>query len=287
MSALDFPLEVTAMMMKKLRLVDHLRLYSVRSEFFELRYEKSLEKAMGNITQSQLCQLYAESKKTNQKNLYFHEQVMDRLEIDTFNEVVHLYMKTKNDAFFSTNKILKSYGKEIILVEEPDMPYASDFWSCCKNLLEKIEGEIFLVLVDVDERQLWDGNDGINFRSRVKYFVKLGGTTADMFPNLIFQFITAKYNYGGNSYDSLIIENPHNGVDTTRYIISIMKSNVLQGARKILESALPIIQARLLLDNIDCNSCGTDSYRRGNRVFISRYSLRRLRTWPMCVHCVI
>ena len=35
------------------------------------------------------------------------------------------------------HKILESYENHIILVEEPAMHFTSDFWSCCKNFLEK------------------------------------------------------------------------------------------------------------------------------------------------------
>ena len=104
MSALDLPEEDTVMM-KKLRLVDLLRLYTVpdllrlysaRSEFAELRYEKSLEKSTENITLNQLYRLYSGAMTENQRNQCFHEQVMLRLEVNTFNEVVDLYMRLEN-----------------------------------------------------------------------------------------------------------------------------------------------------------------------------------------------
>ena len=276
MSALDLPPEVTVTMMKKLRPVDSLRLYSAGAQFAELRYEKSLEKSMENITPSQLCQLHAELPTTNQKNQCFHKQVMDRLEKDTFNELVHLYMRSENNDFLSNNKILVSYGNEIILVEEPNMPYASDFWSCCKNLLEMMDGEIFLTLVGIDEEQLWDGNDGINFRSRVKYLLSIDGLrTFKHYPNLVFRYFYSSRNL----YDNLMIANPHNGVDTMKFIISIMKSNVLQGARKQLESALPIIQARIAHQHdgwFYCDHCGTGSYRgrEGGQLILYRTTIQ-------------
>ena len=158
MSALDFPLEVTAMMMKKLRLVDLLRLYNSRSEFSKLRCLKALEKSMGTITVSQLCQLHAEFSTTDQKNRCFHKQVLDRLEKDTFNGFVHLYMKPENEEFFSNNKILETYGNKLVLVREPDMIFSEewqisggDFWNCFEKLVEKIEAEErFLKVRDVD-----------------------------------------------------------------------------------------------------------------------------------------
>ena len=309
MSALDFPPEVNVMMMKKLSLVNLLRLYNACSEFAELRFEKSLEKAMGNITLTQLCQLYAELPTKKQQNLCFHKQVIDRLETNTFNEVVHLYMRPENEDFFSNNKILESFGNQIILVEESDMHYTSDFWSCCKILLEKIEGEIFLKLVGIDADQLWNGNEGINFRSRVKYLVTNGGYGSNIFPNLVFMYFISENSY--NLVNHLIITNLHNGVDATKKMISIMKSNVLQGTKQNLVSTLPILEARIALHGYNgwfkCEHCQTGSRRLEDGVFflsnpytgqlvhipkladtffMSRFVLRE-EPWPKCVYCVI
>ena len=140
MSALDLPEEVTVMM-KKLRLVDLLRLYTVpdllrlysaRSEFAELCYEKSLVKSTENITLNQLYKLYSEAMTENQRNQCFPEQVMDRLEINTFNEVVALYLKLENKDIFSNNKILETFENQIIQIINPELQDAhhkSEFWS--------------------------------------------------------------------------------------------------------------------------------------------------------------
>ena len=245
LSVLDFPPEVTIMIMKNLKLVDLLKLFSLRSEFAELRYEKSLETFMGNITLNQLCQLYSEATTENQRNQCFHKQVLDRLEIDTFNEVVHLYMRQENNEFFSNGKILESFGNQIILVEEPDMHYTSDFCGCFKKLAEKIDGEIFLIGVgNINAKQLWNGWKGFNIRRKVKYLVKVGKALPTHFPNLAFKYRT--HGYGPHQYHYLKAPSL-NCIDTTRKLISMMKSNVLQGARQNLESTLPLIQAKLAL----------------------------------------
>ena len=80
--------------------MDLIKLYNACSEFTMLRHEKSWEKSTGNITPKHLCQLYSQSTTANQRNLRSHRQVMYRLKIKTFNEVVHLYMRPGNVEFF-------------------------------------------------------------------------------------------------------------------------------------------------------------------------------------------
>ena len=296
-SVLDFPPEVTVMIMKNLRLVDLLRLYSAHSAFAEFRFEKSLEKSMGDITLKQLSQLYAEFATENEKNQLFHSQVFDRLKINSFNEIVHLYLEPGSQDFLSrlnpNNEILKSLGGQILLVEEPGMSYESDFWSSCKDLLEKVEGEIFLILIGIDPQQAWKGNEGENFRSRVKYVILHRTYVCPLYYRKIVPNCELIYwstlNINGNHYVNV---DPRNCVDTMGRFISIMKSNVVNIARQGSESLLAFLQAKFELHQQHegefwCSHCRTRSdsqlFTRVNRLV---FWLKVGKSWQSCVHDV-
>ena len=308
-SALDFPPELTVQMMKKLKLADLLQLFILRSDYAEFRFEKSLEKSMGNITLNQLCQIYSEATTEYGRNQCFHKQVLGRMEIDTFNEVVHLSMRPENEVFFSNDEILETFGNQIILVEEAGMRYTADFWGCFKKLLEKINGDIFLVLVgNINARQLWDKQEGFNIIKRIKYLFQFSEELPIILPiflpNLEFKFcLNLKY----ESYN--LEADFHNCVDTTKNLISMMKSKHVhvQRIRRTLESALPTIQTALALHQyhyqkmfvgvrhhyqgmFDCVHCGTRTYlvrrRDGDRRIKGETAITILgNSCVTCAHC--
>ena len=99
--------------------------------------------------------LHSEATTENHRNQCFQEQVLDRLETYTFNEVIHLYMRPENKDFISNSKILETFENLIILVEQTDMRYTIDFFGCSEKLVEKINCEIFLVLICNIVEQPW------------------------------------------------------------------------------------------------------------------------------------
>ena len=136
-------------------------------------------------------------------------------------------------------------------------------------------------------------SEGSIFRSRVKSLITIGscGTLNCYLPNSIFNYFI-----GDPSRDSAYhfqIMYPDKVVDVVRKLISAMKSNVLQGARRSLEDALPVIQARIAHPHnrrFKCYHCGviSDSLGLGGRqLYIGSKSLRGKEPWPKCVHCAL
>ena len=306
MSAVDLPEELNLMMMKKLGFRDLLRLYNARSEFAELRYLKSLEKTIGNesITLDQLSQLYLETTTKNQANLCLHPQILDKLEINSFNELIHLYMKPEYKCLFSDNKLIASLRGQIIIVKETGMDNESEFWSCCAELLAKVEGEILLILMHgVSAIQVCPGIEGKDFRSRVRYFImsdldndlkSVRPINAEMdmmstFPNLAFKYHD-KWEHINSARQWVFEMNTStlNGADTAKKLISIMKSNVLKGVREHLERNMPFIESRLIIhqheETVDCSDCRTWSRLRAGRLrIVGRVKL--VSPGPICVLC--
>ena len=94
------------------------------------------------------------------------------------------------EEYFYNNKIIQSIGNHIILVKKPDMHNTSDFWSFCKNLLEKIEREILLVLVGIIVEKIRDRNDEFNFRSKVRKLIFHKYLVFSTFTKILYFIIT-------------------------------------------------------------------------------------------------
>ena len=115
---------------------------------------------------------------------------MDKLGINSFNEVVHLHMIPQNQDFYSNNKILESMGSQIISAKETVMRYDSNFWNSCEELLEKIEGDIFPGMIGY--KKLDQGKNVVRnlvIRNRVQYLILISSFNNIIFPNLVFENI--------------------------------------------------------------------------------------------------
>ena len=269
MYAPEFPEEIDRMMLKKLSPKDLLRAYNAHERFAQFRYEKPFEKIMENLTLDQLCQLHNESETTEQKELCFHEQIIETLKINSFNEVVRLYMSPENNEFFSNNKILESLHGQIILVEEPEVQEStlarSEFLGFCVELFEKIEGDLFLAFMDF-KKEFGSASLGCDFASRVKYVIcaenkcvhHLCATQVmKEFPNMEAVYFYINCNVDHTSH-ILILNTNDNCDDNLKKFISFLNNDVLQTVRTSLEALLPMVQKRLALtgnEEITCDHC--------------------------------
>ena len=150
MSLLNFPPEVTLQIMLKLNLFNRINLSMTHSSIMPLCFDKSLDrKSMGTITVNELRQLYQQSRTEKERDQCFNPNILDRIQTENFNEVVHLHMDPMNDHFFTNHKILHSFKGKIVLDGETEQ-LREDFRQKFLSLIDKIEEEnIFLVFVDV------------------------------------------------------------------------------------------------------------------------------------------
>ena len=287
MSLRDLPEELHLVMMKRLNLEDLFRLYLAYSEFNQFFYLGSLERTMGNITLNTLCQLHAQCEREDQRTQCFHQRVFDKLIISSFNEIVHLYLNPENADFFSNNKVIESLGGEILLVNEPDMDYTSEFWTCCRELLETIQGEILLVLVHVDPNQLWYSDEESNFRSRVEYLIVIADgrryETSKKFGKRKFSYALSVYD--GNYDHALGVAALSSWENITSKVMSskVMESPSVERYRRNLDHLISKLHANGESTILRCRICRHSTYM---NVFKKVVLLRKVVYEDhLCVNC--
>ena len=303
MYAPEFPEEIRRMILKKLPPKDLLRAYNAHEQFAQFRHEKTFEKIMENLTLDHLCELYNESETTEQKELCFHEQVIEKLRINSFNEVVRLYTRPENKDFFSNNRILESLHGQIILLEEPEAQEStlakSEFWGLCVELFEKMKGDLFLTFMDF-HMEFGSGRRGYEFRSRVKYVICAENKcnhhicithVRNEFPNMevIYLYIDCNVNH---TCHSLILNTNNNCKDNLKKLLSFLNNDILQTARQSLEALLPMVQKRIASagneEVITCDHCPLKSQ-------LSKEGILFMQTKPFgskaqvtkCDHCMM
>ena len=147
MSLMDFPPEVKVQFIRKMNLFDRVNLSMADTRLSPLCFDKLLKRnSTETLTLNELHQLYEQSMTENEKDQCFKSNVLDRLLIKNFNEVVHLYMDPKNEHFVANGKIMHYLNGNFVLERET---FSGTFVKQFCGLLEKAEGTILLAFVDV------------------------------------------------------------------------------------------------------------------------------------------
>ena len=158
MSLLNFPPEVTLQIMEKLSLFNRTNLSMTHPRIMPLCFDRLLDrKSKKTITVNELRQLHQQSKTDKERDQCFNPNILDRIRMKNFNEVVHLYMDPKNDKFFSNQQILNSFQGKIVLESEKKQ-FSRNFCKKFLGLIDRVEGNVYLVLVDMKRfrRQIAD-----------------------------------------------------------------------------------------------------------------------------------
>ena len=151
MSLLNFPLEVSLQLIQKMNIVDRINLSMTHTRLSAVCFDRLLQRnSTKTLTLNELCQLYEQSRTENEKDQCFKSNILDRLLINNFNEVVRLYMDPKYDQLVTNGKILHSLGGKFILKGEKEK-FSPTFVKQFLWLLEKAEGTLLLVFIDVEE----------------------------------------------------------------------------------------------------------------------------------------
>ena len=121
MSLLNFPSEVSLQLIQKMKLVDRINLSITHTRLSPLCFDRSLQrKSTEALTLNELRQLYEQSRTENEKDQCFKSNVLNRVVIKNFNEVVRMYMDPNNKLFLANGKVMHSLKGQFILVREKE-----------------------------------------------------------------------------------------------------------------------------------------------------------------------
>ena len=150
MSLLNFYPEVTLMFIRKINISDRINLSRTHSRLVPLCFDRTLNKisAAGTITLDELRNFYGESKNQNERDQCFHKQILETVQIKNFNEIVRFYMDRKNEEFVANDKVLEVLNGKIIVLVNGEGKYTDSFLKKFFYILKKIEGDLFLVIID-------------------------------------------------------------------------------------------------------------------------------------------
>ena len=156
MSLLNFPHEVTLQLNNKMNLFDRINLSMTHTRLSPLCFDRTLDrKSSKTLSLNELRQLYEQSMTEKEKDQCFKSNMLDRLLIKNFNEVVRLYMYSKNKHFVSNGKILHSLEGKFIL-EREKTKFSAAFMKQFLCLLDRAEGTILLAFVDIKKLEKKD-----------------------------------------------------------------------------------------------------------------------------------
>ena len=135
--------------MEKQNLFNRMNLSMTHPRIMPFCFDKLLDRtSKKSITVNELLQLHQQSKTDKERDQCFNPNILDRIRTKNFNEVVHLHMDPINDKFFSNQQLLNFYQGKILLESENEQ-FSENFCQKFVNLIDRVEGNICLVFVDV------------------------------------------------------------------------------------------------------------------------------------------
>ena len=144
MSLLNFPPEVALQFIKKMKLIDRINLSMAHTSLLPLCFDKLFP-----ISLNELRQLYEQSRTEKERDLCFKSNVLDKVLIKNFNEVVHMHMDPKNKEFLKNGKIFDSLEGKFVLEGEKEK-FSTKFLHKFLCLLDRAKGTILLAFIDVE-----------------------------------------------------------------------------------------------------------------------------------------
>ena len=276
MSLLNFPPEVILQFLQKMNVYDRINLSLAHTGLSPLCFDscslKLLDRNyMKTITLNELRQLYEESRTENERDQCFKSDILDRLEIKNFNEVVHMYMDLKNEPFLANGKILHSLGGKLFLEKEKfSVAYVEQFL----RLLERTEGNLLLGFVDIEQFGAKNAERCARIlssklkRGQKVYFIEIivdlefGSNCAAQIKHCMDNTFTVLYTYNYlmeiSKQHSLFIDKRNSLADTKELIGMINDEDPIIEARDHLEDIVPLLEAAELsggMREIVCRNC--------------------------------
>ena len=257
------------------------------------------------ISLSELRQLYQQSRTEKEKDQCFDPYILDRLRTNDFNEVVNMYMDPENDKFDTNYKILHSLKGPIVLKGE-NGTFSDYFDKHFLNLIDRIEGNLLLVFVDVRAFGRRDAEQCAQVLSKklergqkvfcIDFFTLIPGyayTINQMHSHqcmkdsfTIYYKFTPCILYGlstGYTHD-LKIQNKNGLVNTTKTFISMINGDRFARAKQHLVRVLKIVKATELSgggERIMCENCFARHYSYSAEIHLYMEEP----TWSNCAGC--
>ena len=301
MSLLNFPPEVTLQFIHKMNLVDRLNLSLAHTNLSPLCFDKSLQrKSTNTLTLNELRQLYEQSRTEKERDQCFKTNVLDRLLIKNFNEVVRLYMDPKNERFVANDKILHSLKGKFVL-EGVEEKFSATFVENFLCLLERAEGTLLLAFVDVQRleeknarrcarilsRKMKRGQKVyyIDFRKTISWVNSCAVQIEWMDNPSKFTIYYKSFLFMDNTVRGhRLFTDKRNGVANVKELIDMINGESLIEAKQHLGSVLSLVEAAELSRrgrDIRCDDCGSEQYSMDGRMllFIDEP------TWSDCDGC--
>ena len=279
MPLLDLPDEIILQIFEKLNLVDRINLSRTHTRLSPLCFDRSLQRKLTEtLTLNELCQLYEQSMTENEKDQCFKSNVLDRLLIKNFNEVVHLYMDPKNENFVANGKIMHYLKGNFVLERET---FSGTFVEQFLCMVEKAEGTILLAFVDVSNFDVCERKSEQHAkrcaqilsskleRGQKVYFIefckkmRFGKSCAMQI--LDFMHSPFKFTITHRSFklfdavrDHRVSIDERNSVENTKELIDMINGDSLTEVKQHLEKVLALVEAAALSvgeRDITCPNC--------------------------------
>ena len=273
MSLLNFPSEVSLQLIQKLNLFDRINLCMSHERLSSVCFDRTLQrKSTETLTLNELCQLYKQSRTEYEREQCFKSNVLNRVLIKNFNEVIRLYMDPKNEKFVTNDKILHFLEWKFVLKGEK---FSTTFVEQFIRLLEKAEGTLLLAFVDIELGEMHAKQCArilsnkflrghkvycIAFNSnrcgvQIKNHLSENNFRFNIFSNFLVLF---DINGIKEAKSHNIAIEKRNSVANTKDLINMINGDSLREAKQHLEKVLALVEAEDFQGgvwNIRCDHC--------------------------------
>ena len=280
MSLLNFPPEVTMQFIRKLNLFERINLSRARTSLSPLCFDRLLKrKSRDTLTLNELRRLYEQSETENEKDQCFKSNILDRLLIKNFNEVVRLYMDPQSKQFLANGKILHSLEWKFVLEREEEK-FSADFVEQFLSLVERAEGTLLLAFDGFFSLGEYNGRrcaqilaNKLRLREKV-YFFNYSETMLEYeFPWPISHFMRDpfKFTICYDSFSSNDTDRSHrlridkrNSVENLKELTAMINRDSLLQEKQFLGKVLSLVEAEALPGGgrglIMCANCGAHQH---------------------------
>ena len=150
MSLLNFPPEITLQFIRKINLIKRHQLALTHSSLVPLCFDRTLDrKPRGTIALNELHKWFVHSRTEEEREICFSANVFNRLCVNNFKEVVHLFMDPNRNEIFVNNPKILQFFKGIIVLEGEGEDFCAEFYRIFLLLLARVKGKLLVAFVNI------------------------------------------------------------------------------------------------------------------------------------------